>query len=352
MEIQSSTINNKDIDTSSRNKTTQSGSDVKFADELKELEKSGEKTNEKTDEKPVEKPVEEQEEDKTVKATEDKEVSEALDKLKDTVTKLNQPEDKFKGLAKDILKNTDNNKEGNNVINNNFNIENKDKLPQMTPDMSFAGDGQPFSSFMNNEQANQDKTLANSAEDLAEEAAILSTMAENIAMANKMNLKDSSDKTVTNEEGIKKIDTNTSIVKEVIVKYDAIMMNEADVEVFANLVEGNEVNLNHLTAESIHKSVHVSKTLADMLAKAMEDNKPVRIEFDNGISVIIKISRDGKLSADFLPSTQVAEAYLKENLPLLKQRLNEQNLDYDELNQRERRNPDRDQNRKKGRDNE
>ena len=89
-----------------------------------------------------------------------------------------------------------------------------------------------------------------------------------------------------------------------------------------------------------------------MLAKAMEDNKPVRIEFDNGISVIIKISRDGKLSADFLPSTQVAEAYLKENLPLLKQKFDEQNLDYEELNQRERRNQDRDQNKKKGQENE
>jgi len=48
----------------------------------------------------------------------------------------------------------------------------------------------------------------------------------------------------------------------------------------------------------------------------------------------------------------VAEAYLKENLPLLKQRLSEQNLEYDELNQRERRNPDRDQNKKKGQENE
>ena len=160
------------------------------------------------------------------------------------------------------------------------------------------------------------------------------------------------EKVIQNEEGIKKVDTETNIVKEVVVKYDTVLMNEADVEVFANLVEGKDVNLNNPAPESLQKSVQVSKTLSDMLAKAMEDNKPVRIEFDNGISVIIKISRDGKLSADFLPSTQVAEAYLKENLPLLRQRFSEQNIDNEGLNQRERKNREREQDRRKGQDNE
>ena len=58
----------------------------------------------------------------------------------------------------------------------------------MTPNMNFSGDGQPFSSFMN-EKEKQDKNpnsvLGATAQDLAEEAAILSTMAENIAIANK-----------------------------------------------------------------------------------------------------------------------------------------------------------------------
>ena len=99
------------------------------------------------------------------------------------------------------------------------------------------------------------------------------------------------------------------------------------------------------------KSSQVSKTLADMLAKSMQDNKPIRIDFDNNISVIIRISREGKISADFLPSSQVAEAYLKENLPLLRQKFDENNIDYDELNQRKQPQDERN-NRKKGRDNE
>ena len=73
----------------------------------------------------------------------------------------------------------------------------------------------------------------------------------------------------------------------------------------------------------------------------------MRIDFDNNISVIIKISRDGKITADFLPSSQIAEAYLKENLPILRQRFDENNIEYDSLNQRERREHQKENNNKK-----
>lgn len=153
-------------------------------------------------------------------------------------------------------------------------------------------------------------------------------------------------KTVTNSSGIKKVDTKTNITVETIAKFDEIAMTKNDVEFFAKLVENNGNNLN---AKEVANSSQVSKTLADMLAKSMNDNKPIRINFDNDISVIIKISKDGKISADFLPSSQIAEAYLKENLPLLKQRFDDNNINYDELNHREQKQNDRNDNRKKGR---
>jgi len=84
----------------------------------------------------------------------------------------------------------------------------------------------------------------------------------------------------------------------------------------------------------------------------MEKNQPVRIDFDNNISVIIKISREGKITADFLPSSQVAEAYLRENLPLLRQRFDDNNIEYDSLNQRERRDNNKENKKKKERNNE
>lgn len=394
MEIKSQNFNNAVIDTNKQQSAKLSSeSDMSFSDELNDLsaQKAIADTEEKNCDSDNELPAEKTYENQgNIIMSEHKEekLSDAVNDLATIVTEFNKSEQKnelsqhgdegtynpvsnldlnpefnsnmvqsdeiYEEPFKLINNPTDNEDEGIDVINNDFSIENKDKLPSMNANTSFNNDGQLFSSFMNNSDKDKDKKLTSSVQDLAEEAAILSTMAENIAMVNKATLAESVDntKTVVKEDGIKKVDTETNIVKETIVKYDNIVMNETDVELFTSLVENKEVNLNDLKSDNIQKSVKISKTLADMLAKAMEDNKPIRIEFDNGISVIIKISKDGKLSADFLPSTQIAEAYLKENLPLLKQKLNEQNIDYDELNRRERKNQGRGQSSKKGRDNE
>ena len=278
-----------------------------------------------------------------------KHIGTAIDNLTSVVSELNQSEEKQNHLIKKNKDLVDN----NNMINNDYNIsENKDNLPLMNLNMNFSGDGQPFSSFMNNSQEQKpQQKLASLAKDLEEEAAILSSMTENIAIANKNQVLNDT-KTIMNEEGIKKVDAKSGIKIETVVSYDTILMNEADVEVFTELVENGQVNVNKLAPQAAERSINVSKTLADMLAKSMENNQPVRINFDNNISVIIRISRDGKITADFLPSSQVAEAYLKENLPLLRQRFDDNNIEYDSLNQRERRNSDKENNRKKDRNNE
>lgn len=334
MNIESTNVNRNAELKSTKTASGSKDSSVKFSDELKELKSSD---------------IQAKSEDKNV-SEENKPVADVMDDLNSVVKKLNQSDEKAGLGAKDknILA------DSNNVINNDFNIqENKDLLPQMNSNMNFSGNGQPFSSFMNNGQGlNSEQKLSSSAKDLAEEAAIMSTMAENIALANKNEALKNSEKTVIRNEGVKKVDSRTGITTETVVKFDSVIMNQADVEVFANLVEKGSVEMNSLSSESVQKSLQVSKTLADMLAKAKETSQPLRIDFDNNISVIIRISRDGKITADFLPSSQVAEAYLKENLPLLKQRFDEKNIEYDSLNQRERQDSQREHNRKKGRNNE
>ena len=247
----------------------------------------------------------------------------------------------------------ENKKEEEVLINNDMNIpEQKDlQMFQMNANMNFNSDGQPFANFMNSQE---EQKLSSSVKDLEEESAILSTTSENIAMANKNRVLSENElqnnqkvKTVSNSEGIKKVDKQSNITVETVVKFDTVIMNKDDAEFFAKLVENGQADMTQAAA----KSSKISKTLADLLAKSMKDNQPVRIDFDNNISVIIKISRDGKISADFLPASQVAEAYLKENLPLLKQRFDDSNIEYDELNQRNSREQER-QNKKKERDNE
>lgn len=350
---------------STTNKDNNSDSSIKFADELKEISNNSPQKNEVQTNKNKENSdiindnlaTKTKEDIKLNNMLKDNNIKAALNDMNNVLQEFNQSEDK----TLNSIKEEDNLADMDNMINNDFNIqENKDLLPQMNLNMNFSGDGQPFSSFMNNENSETNclnKKLESSTQDLAEEAAILSTMAENIAIANKnqviseKNLQKPT-KIVMDEEGIKEVDVKTGIKTETIVKYDTIILNQADVEVFTNLVEKGEVNLNELAPKAAEKAVNVSKTLADMLAKSMETNQPLRINFDNDISVIIRISRDGKITADFLPSSQVAEAYLKENLPLLKQRFEDNNIEYDSLNQRERREQQKENNKKKDRNNE
>ena len=337
---------------------TQKESDVKFSDELNKMSKSekdskadeSKKEDTKVDKKDVKEDKEKESDVKTEENIDD--VIGGLEQTVEELNKLNQKNDKTNSLLKDNTFSDDKEKEDNNLIDNNINIQEKkeQQLPQMNANMNFNSNGQPFAAFVQNN--NENNQLSASESDLAEEKSILSTMSENMAIAQKNMLlnKDNQTaktKTVTNEQGIKKVDAKTNITTDTVVKFDDIAMNKNDVEFFANLVENGSVDMNSVT--NSQKSSQVSKTLADMLAKSMEDNKPMRINFDNDISVIIKINKNGKISADFLPSSQVAEAYLKENLPILKQRFDDNNIDYEELNHRKQEQQDDRNNRKKGR---
>ena len=344
------TVQNNTVQTQSGQKTTSQDNSVKFSDELKNLSQTKSENNTKTVDSKPENKAEENSKDNPEENTKDstKNAIDGLEGAVEEISKLNRTDEneekslKVKALSDDIK----NKNEEFGLIDNNMNIqEPKDRLnAEMNANMSFNSNGQPFSEFINPENSKQE--LKVSARDIAEEKAILSTMEENIAIANKnMAMKDTEKtKTVTNEEGIRKVSTDTNITVDTIAKFDSVIMDKSDVEFFANLVNGDVMNLSDV--KNPEKSASVSKTLADLLAKSMEENKPVRIDFDNNISVIIKISRDGKISADFLPSSQVAEAYLKENLPLLKQRFDDNNIDYEQLNQRKQQNQN---NRKKGR---
>ena len=337
---------------------TQKESDVKFSDELNKMSKSEEDSkadeSKKEDTKVDKKDVDENKE-KDCEVKEEDNLNDVIGGLEQTVeelNKLNQKNDKINISLKNETFSDDKEKEDNNLIDNNINIQEKkeQQLPQMNANMNFNSNGQPFAAFVQNN--NENNQLSASESDLAEENAILSTMSENMAIAQKNMLLNKDNqaaktKTVTNEQGIKKVDAKTNITTDTVVKFDEIAMNKSDVDFFANLVENGSVDMNSVT--NSQKSSQVSKTLADMLAKSMEDNKPIRINFDNDISVIIKINKNGKISADFLPSSQVAEAYQKENLPILKQMFDDNNIDYEELNHRKQEQQDDRNNRQKGR---
>ena len=341
----------KNVQTSSqtgtqKTSTTSKQTDVKFADELKNVnnkqkETASVKKEESTKDKNVEKEENKKsdsskESNKTKEEKEDKNVNDAIEGLSDTLKemgKLNHSEETTEEQLKSLKLNDDNNEE-NYMIDNDMNIREREMLSsQMNASMSFNSNGQPFSDFMNQDNK---EGLSNSAKDIAEEKAIMSTMADNYMMA----------KARSNASEIQNTKNNTQQAENI----NSVVMTREDVDFFASLVNKQELNMNEIT--DVQKASHVSKTLADMLADSMKNNKPLRIDFDNDISVIIKISRDGKISADFLPSSQIAEAYLRDNLPILRQRFDENNIDYNELNQRRQRQEQEKDNKKKGSKNE
>ena len=352
-------------DTPEKEQQTKKNESAENTEETKQTEKVSNDKEEQTkissEDKNTEKTGKDEKQENTSDNQTSQQLNDVLTGLKNTVEEItkvklpetfNQKDENLTSPVKNQKPNDDKNKEDNSLINNDMNIQDPKEpiLPQMNSGMNFNTEDQPFKEFV---KQNDTTLLSSSEQDLAEEAAILSTMSENLAMVNRNRILAQNEeqdnrkvKTVYNSDGVKKVDKQSNVTLETVVKYDTVLMNKDDVDFFAKLVENGQAEATQAT----QKSAHVSKTLADLIAKSMKDNQPVRIDFDNNISVIIKISRDGKISADFLPSSQVAEAYLKENLPLLKQRFDDNNIEYDELNHRERKQDEKEDRKKEQKD--
>ena len=125
------------------------------------------------------------------------------------------------------------------------------------------------------------------------------------------------------------------------IDYDAINMSDSDANFFANLVQNTDMSMKSIAnqineqmaegAQNIQQNVQVSSVLMDKLAESMRTNQPFRIDFDKDVSVIIKVNKDGSLSANFIPGDKAVEQYLRNNISFLKQRFDEQNLSYSQL---------------------
>ena len=142
------------------------------------------------------------------------------------------------------------------------------------------------------------------------------------------------------------------------IDYDVINMSDDDANFFANLVQNTDMSMKDIAtqvAESSNaqtaKSVQVSSVLMEKLADSLRTNQPFRIDFDKDVSVIIKVNKDGSLSANFIPGDKAVEQYLRNNISYLRQRFDEENLSYSELNYSNSREQNR-QKQKKENDNE
>ena len=121
-------------------------------------------------------------------------------------------------------------------------------------------------------------------------------------------------------------------------------MNNNDINFFVNLVNNqqmtaqNSVGVNsqnaaftNVKSEATQQTVPVSAPLMDALNESFKTNKPFRIDFGGDVAVIMKVDKDGNLSANFIPGSAAVETYLKNNISILQQSFENQNLPYGEL---------------------
>lgn len=129
-------------------------------------------------------------------------------------------------------------------------------------------------------------------------------------------------------------DTDTAKTKSIMVSQnDAVFFSDLikNNELMAQGLKPNEITMKDIDSSEVQKSAKVSKALLDMVDEAAKTNKPFRIDFDKDLSVIIKVNKDGKISAEFLPGDKAVEQYLRASLPELRQKFDEQELNYKEL---------------------
>ena len=142
--------------------------------------------------------------------------------------------------------------------------------------------------------------------------------------------------------------------------YDSLLMTQEDAMFFVNLTKEGQFSVENAPTGEFknlmqiqvaqtavtQKTVEVTNQLTSLIEKAQKTQKPVRISFDNDVSVVIKIDKQVKVTAEFIPGSLEVENYLRNNISALRQKFDEQNLPYNDLfyrqNGRQNRNKDKD----------
>lgn len=124
---------------------------------------------------------------------------------------------------------------------------------------------------------------------------------------------------------------------------NAISLDQGDADFFVNLTQKNDVSMQNITTQAqnmvnngadvseVKKNVQVSQTLLNALSNSRENNQPIRIDFDQNVSVILRVGKDGAISANFIPGDKAVEQYLRNNMDSLKATFNQNDLPYSDL---------------------
>ena len=134
---------------------------------------------------------------------------------------------------------------------------------------------------------------------------------------------------------------------------ESTKIGQADAMFFINMLNQNGLINYQVEDDGLQvttkndQQMQVSKSLMSMLQSSYDTKKPIRMDFDNNVTVILKLDDKGKINAHFIPADKAVEEYLKNNIPYLRQRFDEQNISYSNISYRQH----KDQNQKNKKEN-
>ncbi|MBR3605227.1 MAG: hypothetical protein IKL52_04285 [Candidatus Gastranaerophilales bacterium] len=134
---------------------------------------------------------------------------------------------------------------------------------------------------------------------------------------------------------------------------DATKIGINDAIFFVNLLNRDglinySVENNVLSVSDVNnKKINATNSLLNMLQTSFDTKKPIRLDFDNDVTVILKLDKEGKIQAHFIPGTSEVEAYLKNNISCLKQSFDEEEINYSYLGYSRHKNNKEEKNKKR-----
>ena len=113
-------------------------------------------------------------------------------------------------------------------------------------------------------------------------------------------------------------------------RIDLSDLSSEDVDYIIGLLKMGTADSSNLMNNNDEMHILSEKFFA-LLKDSIINKKVFRIDFDNQISVIIRIDKEGKISAEFLTNDDALETFLKNNLHVLKERFEELNVSYGDI---------------------
>lgn len=116
-------------------------------------------------------------------------------------------------------------------------------------------------------------------------------------------------------------------------------MTEDDIRFFQLLAHNQNLNINNQNSITVENgdsketlsNLKFSKSLMNLIEYSLKSQKPIRIDFAQNAAVILRISKEGRVSAEFIAADKAMERLIKTNIPQLKNKLDSSGIKYKKI---------------------